>query len=97
MSDDATDSQPDDPPPPLLLNLQVRGRDKLDSISHARTRMAERGIDVDRIVDTLIDPETEGPASKPPHLRVSKRRADGRVINVVFDDLPDRVRVISVF
>ena len=93
MSDDTAD----DPPPALILDLQVRGRNRLEFISHARERMAERGIDVDQVVDALIDPEEEGPGAKPPHLRVRKRRADGRVINVVFDELPDRVCVVSVF
>ncbi len=97
MSDDALDDPADGSPPGLLLDLQVRGRNQLEIISHARERMAQRHIDVDQIVDTLTNPEEEGPGGKPPHIRVRKRRADGRFISVVFDELPDRICVVSVF
>ena len=60
--------------------------------------MTQRGILRDEVVEAINIPTSSGHRTQAGRKRVRKAfAATGKVIDVVYDELPDRVRVITTF
>ena len=82
--------------PVLEVAASVRGRGVVDFTRHALDRMEERGITSDEVIDALRHPDQEGLPADPPRLRI--RRLLGSIaLDVVFVELPDRIRVVTTY
>lgn len=72
--------------------------DTLEILPHATDRMKQRGITRDEVVETINSPTRTGLPTQAGRMRVRKEfQRSGKVIDVVYDELPDRVRVITTF
>ncbi len=80
--------------PPLVVEVEARDRPRVEIIPHALERMRQRGIATDEVIDALRNPDEEGLPADPPRLRV-RRLLQGAALDVIFEELPDRIRVIT--
>jgi hypothetical protein len=61
-------------------------------------RMGSRGISRDEVIEAIEDPTSMGHKTKPGRTRIRKVfAATGKIIDVVYDEIEDRVRVITTF
>jgi hypothetical protein len=82
----------------LVLNIPVLGYNTLEILPHASDRMKQRGITRDEVVETINSPTTTGLPTQAGRVRVRREfLKSGKVIDVVYDELADRVRVITTF
>lgn len=82
----------------LVLKIPVLGYNTLEIFPHASDRMKQRGITRDEVVDTINNPTTTGLPTQAGRKRVRREfTASSKVIDVVYDELVDRVRVITTF
>lgn len=64
----------------------------------ATDRMTQRGIVRDEVVEAINNPTSTGYRTGPGRKRVRKAfPASGKIIDVVYEELNDRVRVITTF
>jgi hypothetical protein len=76
--------------PPLL------GCAEMELVGHARLQMKVRGIDTTDIIHTLRSPDETGLPTQPGRQRYRWKKTIRRAVDVVFELLQDRVRVITV-
>ena len=81
--------------PPLVLNERLLGYDKVELIRHALIRMQQRGISRDDVFQTIRKPDKVGLPTEPGRHRVRWIKSVNFSIDVVYELLPDRVRVIT--
>lgn len=85
------------PDPAVVVHESVRGRERVEFIHHAMDRASERGITTAEVILCLREPsETDLPAD-PPRLRFRRLLPGGAAIDVVFEEHPDFIRVISTY
>ena len=92
------------PEPAYSIACKVRGRERMDFTHHADERMRERHVTAQQVIDTVVSPDEEGlpvdqfgGADDPPRYRVRKIMGVGLALDVVFEDWPDSVVIISVY
>ena len=64
---------------------------------HALSRMAERQIDKKTIENAILDPHWTAPADEDGRIKIGKRLGKKTCINVVVENTPKFIRVISVW
>ncbi len=82
-------------PPSLILNERLLGLDKVEFIRHALIRMQQRGISRADVFQTIRKPDRVGLPTEPGRQRVRWIKSVNFSIDVVYELLPDRVRVIT--
>jgi hypothetical protein len=81
----------------LFVPVAIRGVNTLELIWHAQERMKERGVTQDDVIRSLREPDEVTPCKDQPGRREAVRNKTARVqLKVVFEEFPDRVRVITV-
>jgi Domain of unknown function (DUF4258) len=81
----------------LLLQLDTPiGEFKfVEIIKHALERMSERKVSEQDVLNTLRKPDEEGLSTQPGRKRVSWNKTARVAIEVVYEELTDRLRVIT--
>ena len=79
----------------LQLGAAIEGYQVVEIISHALERMAERQISEQDVLNTLRDPDEKGLSTQPGRKRVSRNKTARVAIEVVYEELTDRLRVIT--
>jgi Domain of unknown function (DUF4258) len=79
-----------------VIDEEVLGRRKLAFDNHAIQRMTERGVSEDQVIDTLNHPDLTGLPADPPRLRVRKWYPPDVSIDVIYEEDPTQIVVISV-
>ncbi len=79
-----------------VLHVPVLGYRQLELVKHAQDRMRQRGISVQDVLQTLRHPDVTGLPTEAGRKRVRKNRSRHHAVDVVYDELADRVRVITV-
>ena len=82
--------------PGKLLSISVRGKPKLELVRHALDRMAQRGVTQGQVVNAIKNPDETGLPTQPGRERVRKHLSSGGSVDVVYEEMDDRVRVITV-
>jgi hypothetical protein len=82
-------------PPSLVLNERLLGLDKVEFIRHALVRMQQRGISRDEVFHTIRNPDKVGLPTAPGRQRVRWIKSVNFSIDVVYELLSDRVRIIT--
>ena len=92
------------PEPAYSIACKVRGRERVDFTHHADERMRERHVSTEQVIDAVISPDEEGlpvddfgGEDAPPRYRVRKITGAGLALDVVLEDWPDSVVIISVY
>jgi hypothetical protein len=78
-----------------VIDEEILGCKTLAFDEHALTRMAERDVTEDEVIDVLRSPERTGLPTQPNRFRYRKSFA-GRSIDVVFEHDPTQLVVITV-
>jgi hypothetical protein len=78
-----------------VVHEQVLGCKTVAFDEHALTRMGERGVTEDEVIEVLRNPDQTGLPTQPNRYRYRKRLA-GRSVDVVFEHDPTQVVVITV-
>jgi hypothetical protein len=79
-----------------LIFEEVLGFSKLEIVGHALSRMKERGVTTDEVIDTIRTPDRGGLPTQKGRKRVRKNRSAVAAVDVVYEELRDRIRVITV-
>ena len=82
--------------PGKILSIRVRGKEKLELLRHALERMAQRGVTQSQVVHTIKNPDETGLPTQADRERVRKHLSSGLTLDVVYEELEDRIRVITV-
>jgi hypothetical protein len=84
--------------PARVIQAVAMGRGLVEITHHASDRMEERDISDEDVILTLQNPDQVGLDADPPNRRV-RRALPGRplVLDVVFEERPDRIRVITTY
>lgn len=78
------------------MNSAVLGRTRLELVGHARMQMKTREIGIGDIIHTIKSPvETDLP-TQAGRKRYRWNKTIAQAIDVVFEILPDRLRIITV-
>jgi hypothetical protein len=84
--------------PNLVLKIRVLGFDTIEFWYHGLDQMEMRSITRDEVIEAIDDPTTRGLPTKPGRKRIRKAfPSTGRIIDVVYDEKPDRLRVITAY
>ncbi len=75
----------------------VLGKTEVAFDSHAIKRMAERGVTEAEVLLTLAGPDQTGLRADPGRLRVRRRFGSKRTVDVVYEEEPTRIVVITVW
>jgi hypothetical protein len=78
-----------------VIDEQVLGCKTIAFDEHALTRMGERGVAEDQVIDVLRNPEQTGLPTQPNRFRYRKGLG-GRSIDVVLEHDPTQIVVITV-
>ena len=78
-----------------VIDESVLGCKTIAFDEHALTRMAERSVTEDEVVQVLRTPEQTGLPTQPNRFRYRKSFAD-RTVDVVFEHDPTQIVVITV-
>ena len=78
-----------------VIQASVRGKSEVAFDSHAVKRMAERHITEAQVLATLEKPDITGLRADPGRLRFCKHYGGHHSIDVVFEEEPTRIVVIS--
>jgi hypothetical protein len=79
-----------------VVPANVRGKSEVAFDSHALQRMAERSITEAQVLATLQNPDITGLRADPGRLRVRRHYGSHHSIDVVFEEEPARIVVITV-
>jgi hypothetical protein len=79
-----------------VIQANVRGRNEVAFDEHAMRRMAERHVTEAQVVATLQNPDIAGLGAGPGRLRVRRHYGGHHSVDVVFEEEPTRIVVISV-
>jgi hypothetical protein len=81
----------------LEVDPPILGFTRLEIVTHAMDMMKLRDIDKDDVILTLRDPSETGLPTQPGRKRYTRSRVGGgKQVDVVFEELEDRIRVITV-
>lgn len=80
-----------------VIQANVRGKNEVAFDEHAMLRMAQRSITEAQVVDTLQNPDVTGLRADHGRLRFRKRFGPHLSIDVVFEEEPTRIVVISTW
>jgi Domain of unknown function (DUF4258) len=78
-----------------VIREEVLGCQSVAFDEHALTRMAERGVSEDEVLEVLQAPDRTGLPTQPHRQRYRKALA-GRSVDVVFEHDPTQIVVITV-
>jgi hypothetical protein len=78
-----------------VVQEQVLGCKSVAFDEHALTRMAERSVTEDEVIEVLRNPDQTGLPTQPNRCRYRKSLA-GRSVDVVFEHDPTQIVVITV-
>ena len=78
-----------------VIHEQVLGCKSIAFDEHALTRMSERGVSEDDVVQVLQDPDRTGLPTQPNRFRYRKF-VNGRQLDVIFEHDPTQIVVITV-
>jgi len=78
-----------------VVQASIRGRDEVAFDSHAVQRMAERGVTEAQVLATLEHPDITGLGAAPGRLRVRGHYGSHVSIDVVFEEEPTRILVVT--
>ncbi len=82
----------------LTLFVHVLTYEKIEFCRHSLDRMKMRGVTRDEVIEAINDPTSTGHKTRPGRSRIRKAFASsGKMIDVVYDEIEDRVRVITTF
>jgi hypothetical protein len=79
-----------------VIDEEVLGRHKLAFDEHAIRRMNERGVTEKQVIETLNSPDITGLPADSGRLRVRKRYGANVSVDVVYEEDPTQIVVISV-
>jgi hypothetical protein len=79
-----------------VIDEEVLGRHQLAFDGHAIRRMAERGVTEDQVIQTLNGPDITGLPADPGRLRVRKKFSSRESVDVIYEEDPTQIVVISV-
>ena len=80
----------------IVLNEKARGKDLIEVIGHAQDRMKTRGVSQQDVLNTLRGNTKNISQSQPGRIRLRWQKTPKIFIDVVFEELKDRIRVITV-
>jgi Domain of unknown function (DUF4258) len=84
--------------PGLILFVEVLGRPQIEFVRHALDQMNRRRISRDQVIDAINDPTRTGLPTERGRERVRREfPGSGKVIDVVYQEMADRIRVITAF
>ena len=78
-----------------FIKVSILGRQKLELVGHALLQMSIRGISEQDVIRTIRNPTRTGLRTKPSRKRVRRHKSTYKAIDVVYEELPDRIRVIT--
>lgn len=79
-----------------VIQANVRGKSEVAFDSHAVSRMTERSITEAQVVAALQNPDITGLRADPGRLRVRRHLGGHHSLDVVFEEEPTRIVVITV-
>jgi len=79
-----------------VIDVEVLCRHKLAFDAHAILRMTERGVSEEEVIETLNSPDVTGLRADLGRLRVRKKYPSNSSVDVIYEDLPTEIIVISV-
>ena len=79
-----------------VIPANVLGKIEVAFDSHAIQRMAERGITEAQVLATLQHPDMTGLRAEPGRLRVRRHYGSHASVDVIYEDQPTRILVISI-
>jgi Domain of unknown function (DUF4258) len=80
-----------------VIREGVRGCTSVAFDAHALKMMAERGVSEDDVVDVLRNPSHTNPRADENRLHFRGQTASGSTVDVVFEEDPTQIVVISVW
>jgi hypothetical protein len=84
-------------PPGITLNERLLGFDKVELTRHLLDRMRQRGIAREDVFQAIRKPDQTGLPTAPGRHRVRWTKSVNFSIDVVYELLPDRIRVVTTF
>jgi hypothetical protein len=82
----------------LVLKIRLLNYDTVEFWGHALDRMEMRGITRDDVIEAIEDPTTKGLPTRAGRSRIRKAfPSTGKIIDVIYDERPDRLRVITAY
>jgi uncharacterized protein YuzE len=82
----------------LILTIPVLGYGKIEFCRHAIDRMVQRGVTQEEVIEAINNPTSTGHPTQRGRERIRRVFAgSGKVVDVVYDEPGDRVRVITTF
>ena len=88
-------------PPPVItragrvVEVSLLGFEKLEFTYHALKQMKIRGITQNNVIEAIRSPTRTGLPTQPGRTRVRKNRGNASAIDVVYEELDDRLLVIT--
>ena len=79
-----------------IIAHKVLGFEQIELIGHAQRRMKQRVITLNDIIRTIDAPDRLVPSSNPRRIRARWIKSKFASIDVVYEELADRIRVITV-
>jgi len=84
--------------PAKVIQAIVKGTTvTIEFLQHAASRMRERGISEADVVAVLDNPDDTGLPADEGRKRDRKNCGPGVALNVVYEELPDRLRIFSAY
>ncbi|MSR57896.1 MAG: DUF4258 domain-containing protein [Planctomycetaceae bacterium] len=79
-----------------IIHLSILGVNVLELTKHAIDQMRIREVKEDEVIRVIRGPQVKNLATQGNRERVRRFRGTKRAVDVVFERLPDRIRVITV-
>lgn len=79
----------------IQVDDEVCGKNLVAFDEHAMQRMAERGVTEEQVLATLRKPDMVGLRADPGRLRMRRHYGSHTSVDVVYEDKPTRILVIS--
>ena len=80
----------------LKKGEEILGFSKIEICRHAQDRMKQRNVSLAEIMKAIKMPDRTGLPTQPNRMRVRWNRTTLWAVDIVYDTIPDRVRVITV-
>jgi hypothetical protein len=78
-----------------VIQANVLGKSEVAIDEHAEQRMAERGVTDAQVIATLQKPDRTGLRADPGRMRVRRHYGSHAAIDVVYEEKPTQILVIS--
>ena len=79
-----------------ILEASVGGFDRVEITRHAARRMEERGVSDAALLRALRRPTRSGLETQPGRERIRRNVGNTKFVDVVYQELDDRIRVLTV-